>query len=1009
MSVRPPPRQGPGPGRRPRVRRRPVPAFVTAAGRNNVPRGRAAAHTSMVRRAVSAALVGRDAELAQLEDALDAAIAGSGSVLFLVGEAGIGKSRLARALATRAGRNGIPVLSGRAAQGPTPAAYRPLAEALSSAVRAGAGPDATRVGTFRPALARLIPAWRGDDHGMLDESVVGLAEAVLRFLTATAGDHGVLLVIEDLHWADPETLTIVDYLPDNIATERVLCVATLRDEADSPGMQLARSLQARRVSPVIDLAPLGEQEVAAMVASCLGSPSVPDAVVALAARADGIPFMVEELLAAALSSGALVEEAGSWGVGKNLETVVPLSFAGNMRRRVGQLGRHCQDVLVAAAVLGRRFAWELLPVITGLARDVVVAALHEAVDAQIVSFDREDGSFRFRHALSRDAVLAGLFPPELEALSRRALDAVESAHPDLEEGWAELAAQLAITAGDGERGGVLLLEVGRRAFEHGALASAEATLDRARSLLTPAHPTRLDVDECLLQVLSLAGKRERAVEVATSLLTRLGDDLRRRVEIHLRLARAAVAATQWDEAHESLERARIETAAEPDEELAARLDALRAQAAIVRHPDDARALARAALERAERLGLADVTCEALEVVGRSERLRDPAAAEAAFTRALALADAHGLTVWRARALQELGAIDMLLGRPLDRLESARELALTHGAVATAAVVDVQLAARLVLSDDPEAGLVAARRSAELSRRYRLDQTLAAALALEAYAHARARRHAEIQRCIDEARALAAGAPDTIVKTCTAAAVLALVEEDRATARRHLCAGLRTAAHTGVDYSVVPAVGLLALLRQLDGPGDDAPEVVVPERSVHFLPSAFLLYADAVAEGRQGNAGAASALVADADRGLDDHRWFRQLGRRLVAEAAAADGWGDPVPWLREALDFFDAREDDRIASACRSLLRRAGAPVPRRRGGTDVPGELRGLGVTSRELEVLRLLAAGLPNKEIAARLYLSPRTVERHLENLSVKTGAARRSELVAYAARTLGRVSAP
>ncbi|MDP9388876.1 MAG: LuxR C-terminal-related transcriptional regulator, partial [Actinomycetota bacterium] len=254
-----------------------------------------------------------------------------------------------------------------------------------------------------------------------------------------------------------------------------------------------------------------------------------------------------------------------------------------------------------------------------------------------------------------------------------------------------------------------------------------------------------------------------------------------------------------------------------------------------------------------------------------------------------------------------------------------------------------------------------------------------------------------------ARALAPRAPDTMIKTSTAAALLALVEEDRSTARRHLCAGLRTAVRAGTDYSLSPAVGLLALLRQLDGPGDDAPEVVLPERSVHYLSEAFLRFAAAVAEGRQGDGEAAADQVAEADAALGDHRWFRHLGRRLVAEAALADGWGDPVPWLREALDFFDARNDHHIASACRSLLRRAGAPVPRRRGHTDIPGELRALGVTSRELEVLRLLAAGLPTKEIAARLYLSPRTVERHLENLSVKTGAARRSELVAYAARTL------
>lgn len=143
--------------------------------------------------------------------------------------------------------------------------------------------------------------------------------------------------------------------------------------------------------------------------------------------------------------------------------------------------------------------------------------------------------------------------------------------------------------------------------------------------------------------------------------------------------------------------------------------------------------------------------------------------------------------------------------------------------------------------------------------------------------------------------------------------------------------------------------------------------------------------------------------------LGDHQWLRHLGRRLMSEAAVADGWGQPVPWLREALAFFEARGEERIASACRSMLRRAGAAVPRRRGEEDVPGPLRGLGVTSRELEVLRLVALGLANKEIGARLYLSPRTVERHVSNLTVKTGVGRRSELVAYAARTVGEERPP
>jgi DNA-binding CsgD family transcriptional regulator len=124
--------------------------------------------------------------------------------------------------------------------------------------------------------------------------------------------------------------------------------------------------------------------------------------------------------------------------------------------------------------------------------------------------------------------------------------------------------------------------------------------------------------------------------------------------------------------------------------------------------------------------------------------------------------------------------------------------------------------------------------------------------------------------------------------------------------------------------------------------------------------------------------------------------MRPLGVRLIAEAALDRGWGEPVTWLREALSFFDERGYQRVAAACRRLLLQAGAPLPRRgRGNSTVPQALRARGVTSREVDVLSLIMQGLSNRQIGERLYLSPKTVEKHIEHLMDKTGAARRIEL--------------
>jgi Flp pilus assembly protein TadD/DNA-binding CsgD family transcriptional regulator len=156
----------------------------------------------------------------------------------------------------------------------------------------------------------------------------------------------------------------------------------------------------------------------------------------------------------------------------------------------------------------------------------------------------------------------------------------------------------------------------------------------------------------------------------------------------------------------------------------------------------------------------------------------------------------------------------------------------------------------------------------------------------------------------------------------------------------------------------------------------------------------------------GNLAGAEAAFRRAAERLGEAAWLRCLYARLVAEAAIADRWGDPVGWLRQALPVLESAGHDRVVAACKALLRKAGAPLPRRgRGGSEVPLDLRSLGVTSREMDVLRLVADGLPNRGIAARLYLSPRTVETHLASLQRRTGATSRAELAELALAVLAR----
>ncbi len=951
-------------------------------------------------------VIGRDREIAELTGALHSAADSRGSAYFLVGEAGIGKSRLVRELVDTARGLRLPVLLGRATQSTGTVAFRPVSEALFSYFRGAALPDVAELEPFRGSLARLVPQWRQDDVPGAADSVVMLAEAILRLLRAVAGQTGCLLGLEDLHWADPETLAIVEYLSENLASEPVLLLCSVRSEP-GPALDLVSSLAARRTVSVANLVRLDPADTAAMGRACLSAPDLPDQVrTLLEANADGLPFFVEELLAGAVDAGALVRRDDGWAVQGQVEPQVPHTFVASVDRRLASLGDAAQ-ILVTAAVLGRRFDWAVLCEVTGQPQAVVLDALRAGVDAQLLVADpAAPGSMEFRHALTRDAIVGRLLAVELAEVARRALEAILSAHPDVPGEWCDLSARLAERAGD-SRAASLLLESGRRSLAQGALASAEDAFQRSRDLAVDPAVTA-DATEALCETLALAGKVDDALDVGralTSALNVVAAPPQRLGLVHSRLAGAAAAASRWDVAQRHLELARRHAQEAGDLSLIARTTVIAAQISYSQGDADlAGELARSVLAEVEDRGPYDVACEALLLIGHCARVSDVDGAEQAYLAAVSVAERNGLELLRGRALFEVGTIDFMTLRPPTYLEAAREVAVSTGALATVAQIDMHLGAWFIYHFDNERAIEACRRSSEIARRLRMHELLAINLVAEAGALGRLGEPDRMQPLLDEATALAgehSGVAGLMWGLCRGE--LSLIAENRRRGLSEL-ATMMDLLRTNAVSSPIPQRGLWALLRAVENVDGEAAvaEVRASGATAQQLNLGFVHYADAVLAGRARRADHAEASFAAGADALAGLTWYRHFAHRLVAEAAIADGWGSPVAWLMPALAHFEEHGQHRLVSACRSLLGKAGAPIPRRGStGPLVPLALRERGVTEREAEVLALLADGISNKEIASRLFLSPRTVERHIANLTVKTDVSTRTELVAFAAR--------
>jgi DNA-binding CsgD family transcriptional regulator/tetratricopeptide (TPR) repeat protein len=914
-------------------------------------------------------LVGRSHQLATIEQALSRAQAGVGSVVEVSGEPGIGKTAVLRAVEARVAEDGGRVLSGRAVENAGP--FGVLAQALLDVWRASEVRDAESLRPFRPAVDRVLPGWLPDAGASADDLGVDpallLAEGVLQILTTVDAEFG-MLSIDDAQYADPDTVAVLEHCAATVSRRPVLVVLARDDWPRSRGLDRIASSSGTIRLPLDRLTP---PDLHTLVGHVRDLPS--DTVQSIVDRSEGLPAVAVELAA------AVTTEKTDWAV--------PQGFAALVEARLFGLDDTDRGLLAAAAALGAEPDWDLVPGIARVDDTAAASGLRDAIRAHLLSNDQ--GDLRWRHGLIRQIVWATLLPPERRSITRAAAYALlNRGGPTDRTRAAELLSQI----GDADSAAELWLELAGAAVDSGGLRTAADLLDRAES--TDRRRTAVAVGR--VNLLSLTGRPVEALDIGLrALADARGEE---HAELCFRLARAAGAAGRWAQTEQLVARA-----GRPADPRSATLlsDAAHATGRMA----DAERYALAAVNQARREGPMEVLCEALCARGRLNRLHDLASARETFAEAAQLASEHGLLPWRVEALFGLATIDLLVDEDSPALLEVHRIALDAGLLGRAAQADLLLADHVLVRDGPGGSAEPATRVAEFGRLARVDYFTFAGETLLASRSALAGDERAMEFRLSRLDAGPDLPPDSRVQIAGVRGQAALVRHDLDAAADLLDGAMRPLAE---HRSAAPLVlfGAWALVQTVVRA--DATEVrgvlahqTAGQRRANV---GALRYVDAVVAGRAGDRTGAEAALADGDELLAPTPWWRRFLRTIALEAAVTERWGDAVPRLRVDLAAFEAAGELQLARTVRDLLRRAGAPTRRGRGDSTVPIGLRAVGVTSREMDVLRLLEDGLSNVDIGNRLFLSPRTVETHVANLLSKSGASNRMQLVTWARSEAG-----
>ena len=394
-------------------------------------------------------LVGRGHESRQLQQHWANAQQASGQLVLLSGEPGVGKTRLAQDLIAHAQKGGATLLRGGCYEYEATTPYLPFVEAFREwahrqspeELRSALGATATEIARFAPEIESKLGALPPNPPLSPSEDRMRLFDNAARFLQSLAAARGLLVFVDDVHWADQGTLSLLHYLLRHLRNERVLFLVAYREIELDRAHPLAGALvewNRERLGTRIALSRLTRADTGHLLATLFGVANVSDDFAeALYRETEGNPFFVEEVIKSLIEQGEIYRDGDRWGRKETHELAIPQSVKEAIGRRLNRLSEPAVEALRTAAALGKVFAFRELAAVSAVGEDALLDALDEATAAQLIransggpgaSAAGGDDNFAFTHDKIREVLYEELNPIRRRRLHQRIGEALEKVH-----------------------------------------------------------------------------------------------------------------------------------------------------------------------------------------------------------------------------------------------------------------------------------------------------------------------------------------------------------------------------------------------------------------------------------------------------------------------------------------------------------------------------------------------------------------------------------------------------